>query len=156
MSQIGLLISWYTSDYILGRDDGVRVRITATEACGMSPKVFAFRMLPLNANTGETNGYFDHICSPVDLAEYPEDEPLAGASPQWFRLDYVDVLLRSWLEAEDFIAGVRSDLRRCVATLNRAQALVFGGQEVAGELCDSGEDSCDSSVSSSSSESGSE
>lgn len=135
MDTIGFLVTWEVSDSIVGRDDGVRVRIAVSEACGIGPNVFAYRLLPLNANTGETAGHFDHVCSPVDLAEYPEEVPHPGASPPWFRLAFVDVLLRSWAEADNFVESVLSDLRRLKATLTRVQTLLPGGMEEIGTVC---------------------
>ncbi len=124
-------IRWASSHYVYGQDDGVRVRFDVVCAGEMDTKVFAYRMLPLSPNGG-AEGFFSHICSPVDLEEYPEDGPLAGTSPEWFRLSYVDVLVRSVTEAEDFIAIVRDDVRRLVSTLNKMDAIFTGGTEVIG------------------------
>lgn len=125
-------IKWATSHYRFGQDDGVRVRFDAVCADGMPTKVFAYRMLPKSPNGG-AEGHFSHICSPVDLEEYPEDGPVPPMSPEWFRLSYVDVLVRSVTEAADFIQIVREDVRRIVATLKTMDSLFIGGVEAVGD-----------------------
>ena len=143
-------ISWATSHYTYGEDDGVRVRFTATCASGVSSKIFAYRMLPKNRTGGEV-GMFSHICSPVDLEDFPEDGPNPGASPGWFRLAFVDVMVRSVTEAANFIEVVREDVRRIIATLNTMDTLFHTGTELLGPDCESSSSASDSLSSSSSS-----
>ncbi len=126
---------WASSHYTFGRDDGVRVRFDVTCATGLETKIFAYRMAPVDAS-GLAHGFFSHICSPVDMAEYPADEPGVNQSPEWFRLSYVDVLVRSVTEAEDFIAIVRSDVRRLLSTLTKMDTIFTNGTEVVGVDCD--------------------
>lgn len=125
----GIRLHWACSHYVLGRHDGVRVRIDATGSCGMPTKVFGYRLLLTNPRTGLREGFFSHVCSPPDLADYPEDGPVAPRRPEWFRLAYVDVFLRSIQEAEDFIQCVRSDVRRLKATLDTMDTLIPEGDE---------------------------
>lgn len=106
-----LTLTWASSHYRFGRDDGIRVRVEVSCAVGMSSKIFAYRMLPANA-AGSRVGFFSHICSPVDIAEFPEDGPTATSSPEWFRLSYVDLLVRSVAEADELITLVTEDVRR--------------------------------------------
>lgn len=141
-------IKWATSHYRFGVDDGVRVRFDVVCATNMPTKVFAYRMLPKSPNGG-SEGWFSHICSPVDLEEYPEDGPVANWSPEWFRLSYVDVLVRSVQEAADFIQIVREDVRRIVNTLKTMDSIFNEGTEVMGD------EDCDPVVESSSSSAGS-
>ena len=64
---------------------------------------------------------FDHVCSTVDMAEYPvvtvdedgkllTDNTVNGESFKWCRTDIVDLLVRTLLIAEDFIEEVKSDV----------------------------------------------
>jgi hypothetical protein len=130
----GIQLTWTCSHYVYGRHDGVRVRIDAVAAQNMPLKVFAYRMLPRDPASGQDTGYFSHICSPPDLVDYPEDGPVTTRRPEWFRLAYVDVLLRSVAEAQDFVAGVYEDVRRLKATLDIMDALVTGGTEIIGTI----------------------
>ncbi|NDE17361.1 hypothetical protein EBZ80_20765, partial [bacterium] len=108
--------------------DGIRVRITASNAANMSDKIFAYQMLPLKPGASEKVGAFDHVCSPTDLEEYPEDDPIMNARPAWFRLNYVDVLLRSRAEVKSFIESVIDDVQRLKTTLDLTDTLLPGGE----------------------------
>lgn len=141
-------ITWEVSRYNYHSTDGIRVRITATGAELMPNKIFAYLMLPLVPGENERAGAFDHVCSPTDLEEYPEDEPLQDVRPEWFRLDYIDVILRSRAEVHAFIRDVAADVYRLKTTLDTADNLFPGG-----EIWFGGEPTASSSSSSSSSSS---
>lgn len=119
----GITLKWATSPYIYQQHDGIRVRIWVSDAQEMESAVFAYRMLTVAPATGEAAGHFSHICSSVDLAEYPEGEPVAPSRPEWFRLDSVDVLLRSQEEADNFITTVREDVAKLKVTLDTMDTL---------------------------------
>lgn len=154
-----LKLTWATSHYTLNLrldaertrvEHGIRVRIDVDCAVGLSPKIFAYRMLPV-APVAITEGFFSHICSPPDMAEYPEDGPTPGSSPEWFRLSYVDVFVRSVQEAEDFISIVREDARSLVQTLNKMDTIFTGGTEIVGSAdCQPQQSSSDNATGSSS------
>ena len=80
-------ITWSVSRYYLNNIDGIRVRIEADDATLMPTKIFAYQMAPVKPGETEPVGAFDHVCSAVDLEEYPEDEPVINSRPQWFRLN---------------------------------------------------------------------
>jgi hypothetical protein len=120
-------LTWSVSRYNFESTDGIRVRITASDPHLMSAKVFAYLMLPLVPGATERAGAFDHVCSPIDLEEYPENAPIPNSRPAWFRLDYVDVLLRSRAEVEAFIRDVVEDVQRLKATLDVMDTLIPGG-----------------------------
>jgi hypothetical protein len=121
-------LSWSVSRYNYQNTDGVRVRIEATDAELMPDKVFAYLLLPMKPAAGEREGAFSHVCSPTDLSEYPEDEPIAGQRPEWFRLNYVDVHLRSRSEAKRFIQDVTDDVNSLKNTLDLMDTLLPGGE----------------------------
>jgi hypothetical protein len=121
-------LTWSVSRYIDNATDGIRVRIVADQAVDMPTKIFAYMLSPMKPSVGEKVANFDHVCSPVDLEEYPEDEPLPGLRPEWFRLNYVDILVRSRAEAHDFIKDVIEDVQRLKTTLNLMDNLVPGGE----------------------------
>ena len=120
-------LDWAVSKYYYHGVDGVRVRIEASAAEGMTDKVFAYVLLPMKPGAGEREGAFSHVCSPTDLAEYPEDEPITGHRPEWFRLNYIDVHLRSRYEAKRLIQDVTEDVQRLKSTLDLMDTLLPGG-----------------------------
>jgi hypothetical protein len=124
-----LQLSWSCSRYIVNRIDGIRIRVWVSEAVGMTDKIFAYLMTPKNPTTAEKEGVFDHVCSPVDLAEYPEDAPIENSRPAWFRLDYVDLHLRSREEADDFLARVKLDAGGLRVSLDIMEVIAPTGTE---------------------------
>ncbi|MCK4661198.1 MAG: hypothetical protein KAV82_16885, partial [Phycisphaerae bacterium] len=153
MADRRIKIRWATSKFILNQIDGVRVRIDVLCAYGMTPYIFAYRNLSMDPATGEQGGWFDHVCTPADLEEYPKTSPIPGHQPEWFRLNYVDVFLRSRIEADALITDVRSDVRRLKNTLNTMDRIEPEGFEAVGGqlICASSSLSSVSSPSSSSS-----
>lgn len=121
-------ITWSVSRQYYNDIDGIRVRITATEATLMPTKIFAYLLRPLKPGSMEVVGAFDHICSAVDLEEYPEDAPIPDERPGWFRLDYVDVLLRSKEEVREFINSVLEDVQILKNTLDVGDELLPAGE----------------------------
>lgn len=149
-----------TSHYVANRIDGRRLRIEITDAEDMPAKVFAYLLMPMSPQTLTRVGEFDHVCSPVDLEEYPEDEPIPNHRPEWFRLNYVDVLLRSVTEIDAYLADVRADLQSLILTLNTADTLITVDEfwltdapDEAPETSSESSESSESSASSGSSES---
>jgi hypothetical protein len=120
-------LTWSVSHYNFNSTDGVRVRITASDAANMPSKIFAYQLLPMLPGANTRTGSFDHVCSPVDLEDYPEDEPLPKARPAWFRLNYVDVLVRSRAEVKAFLTDVADDVQRLKNTLDTMDTLLPGG-----------------------------
>lgn len=156
MSDRRIKINWAVSRFILNRIDGIRVRIEAECAQDMPTSIFAYRNLPVDPATGSQAGWFSHVCSPVDLEEFPENAPIPTHHPQWFRLSYVDVLLRSRVEANAFIEDVCDDVRRLQHTLTIMDTIEpEGSEEIGGAVtCEtSSSNSSDSSDSSDSSSS---
>jgi len=121
-------LTWTVSRYNYHSVDGIRVRIEADDARNMSPKVFAYLLQPIIPGQTERSGSFDHVCSPTDLEEYPEDDPLPNHRPEWFRLNYVDVILRSRTEVHAFIRDVAEDVYRLKGTLDLMDHMLPGGE----------------------------
>ena len=132
----GIRITWASSRYVLGRHDGIRIRIDVNEVCEvLDDRLFAYRMLPINPQTGSMAGHFSHVCSPTDLHEFPADAPIAGQEPAWFRLSYVDVLVRSQAEADNFLDAVKEDIQRLKTTLDTIDTLEATVDELYGTDC---------------------
>ncbi len=77
-----------------------RLRITASNPRGgMDQAVFLWREDPYNVVTGETLNTVLNVCSPSDMAEYPEGAPVAGTPYPFFRRDYLEVDVRALSQA---------------------------------------------------------
>lgn len=126
-------LEWAVSRYDINDIDGIRIRITATEANLMPTKIFAYQMLPMRPGGTQQIATFDHICSSVDLEEYPEDAAVPNSRPAWFRLNYVDVMVRSREEAREFINSILEDVKLLKNTLDIADNLLPGGDTWIGQ-----------------------
>lgn len=124
-----LHIVWSVSAFHSNSTDGQRLRIEVDESIGVSPKVFAYLMQPLSSSDQTQRAQFDHICSPPDLEDYPEDSPVVHSIPAWFRLNYVDLLFRSQHELQQALADIKVDLGSLISTLNLMDYLGHGGEE---------------------------
>lgn len=133
-------LTWEVSPYHYTLSDGIRVRITATNAQLMPNKVFAYMLVPSEPDAAEKIGAFDHVCSSADLEDFPEDAPTG--SSKWFRLDYVDVVLRSRAEVHAFLRDTAADVYALKNTLDLADRL-----NPVGELWIGGEPTSSSSSS---------
>lgn len=103
--------------------DGFRFRVEAHDANLMTASIF--RYLRRQSDTeGNTVDEFDGVCSPPDLEEFGEGEPIAGASPPYLRLDYVDVVFRSQSQADDAWAVIVEEVKALVDTLNIMDTIV--------------------------------
>jgi hypothetical protein len=121
-------LTWAVSRYRFGDNvDGIRVRIEASDPVNMPDTVFAYLMAPPRPGQETGTGAFDHVCSPTDLEEYPEAEPQPNSRPAWFRLNYVDVILRSRAEVKAFIRDVADDVQQLKKTLDIMDTLLPGG-----------------------------
>jgi hypothetical protein len=121
-------LTWTVSRYNYNGVDGIRVRIDADAAEEMPSKIFAYLMLPMKPGENSRSGAFDHVCSPTDLEEYPEDEPIPDYRPEFFRLDYVDVVLRSRTEVHAFVRDVAEDVYKLKRTLDLMDRMLPGGE----------------------------
>lgn len=126
-SERNINIQWSNSRYFSNDIDGIRVRLEAPDANLMPTKIFAYQMLPVRPGTTEQVATFDHVCSSVDLEEYPEDEALPNSRPAWFRTNYVDVFVRSRDEMRAFINNVLEDIQILKNTLDIADELLPAG-----------------------------
>jgi hypothetical protein len=68
------------------------LKVEVLDAKGISPKIFVYHQSPAGPD-GNTFAEFDHVATPVDLNEIPEDA--ASAVVPWFRTDKCEVWLRS-------------------------------------------------------------
>ncbi len=119
------LTPFFQREFIAGTGgyDGFRIKIVASDGDEIPDAIFAYRMLPLQPGQAETIGFFSHVCSSVDLEQFPLGAPRVNATPPWFRLDFVDVVLRSRAEADEFYAAVVADVANLVESMDHEDKL---------------------------------
>ena len=106
------------------RGDAFRIRITASAAEMMPDEVFLMRRNTRNATEGTTVDEFCAIASPDDLVNFPTDDPAVGASPPFFRVAVIDVLVASREIALELWDAVHERVCELVDALNRKDQLV--------------------------------
>lgn len=103
--------------------DGFRFRVEAHDPSLMPKAIFRYLRRQADSEGGEADE-FDGVCSPPDLEEFGEGEPVAGAAPPYLRLDYVDVVFRSQSQAEDAWKVIVEEVTSLVDTLNAMDTVV--------------------------------
>lgn len=68
------------------------MRVEVVEASGISPKIFVYHQSPAGVE-GNTFAVFDHVASPVDFQEIPEDA--ASETVPWYRTSKVEAWFRN-------------------------------------------------------------
>jgi hypothetical protein len=112
--------------YVPNVIDGFRFTLNVAGAVQMPTKIFRYRLVPFKVQATasqpptaiELKGAFDGVCSPADLEDFPEDWPAQNARPPWFRLDYVDLIVRSRSIADKAYSAIMYEVERLVDTLN--------------------------------------
>ena len=79
-----------SSERVGGLNYALRVEVVSSE--GMPSKIFVFHQIPAGIE-GNTFAEFDHVATPVDFQEIPEDA--ASEIVPWYRTDKCTVWFRS-------------------------------------------------------------
>lgn len=103
--------------------DGFRFRVEAHDAALMPKAIFRY-LRRQSDSEGNTADEFDGVCSPPDLEEFGETDPVTGASPPYLRLDYADLVFRSQSQADDAWKVIVEDVTSLVETLNVMDRIV--------------------------------
>lgn len=128
----GVELSVTSAEWTKDNRTGMRLRIDVVRAEGMPSKIFAYREEASGPNG--TVGVFSHVCNPTNLEEYPEDAPTDPNVPQWYRLDYVDIVYDSPKEAQEAEQIIREHVQALVDELNAADQLADAGTYQVGTL----------------------
>jgi hypothetical protein len=121
-----MLMPTFQRGYVSHVIDGFRFTLNVVSATMMPTKIFRYRVVPtkMQANASEPptaielKGFFDGVCSPADLEDFPEDWPLQNARPPWYRLDYIDLIVRSRTTCDQAYAAVLAEVQSLVDALD--------------------------------------
>lgn len=95
----------------------LHAEVTASD--GIPPKIFVYHQMPAGLD-GNTFAEFDHVATPVDMQEIPEDA--ASETVPWYRTDKVTVWMRNADDLETarrlFIDDINA-LQKAYDTLTR-------------------------------------
>ena len=95
---------------------GFRFTVEALDPWLMPDEIFRFERRPWSpANEAD---FFDGVCSPADLEEYPPDAPDPGSASKFFRKKIIDLVFRSQSEADEAWDLIQEEVDVLVSTLN--------------------------------------
>ncbi len=103
-----------------------RLRVEIEEAVGLDDRVFLYQRRPVNPHTGDYTDVFVTVCSPVDMEDYPPDEPDPARQYPFFRLNFAELDFRATsqaTEAYDIIVRELGTLCRALDRLERLQVV---------------------------------
>lgn len=103
--------------------DAFRLTIVASDAEDMPTKIFRYLQRPSAPGSSERTGFFDGVCSPVDLEEMPEDDPRPNEEPAWYRLETLDLLFRSQHDRDEAKTDIYGAVIALLNTLDLVDAL---------------------------------
>lgn len=93
--------------------------VEAFSAEGISPKIFVFHQSPAGID-GNTIAEFDHVATPVDMHELPEDA--ATETVPWYRTDKCTI----WLRSQDDVDTAEQLFVDDIAALQRSYDALSG------------------------------
>lgn len=100
----------------------LRVEVVDVDG-GMDPNIFLYRRDPYNPVTNEQLDVLFAMASPVDMADYPVGEPDPDAEFPFFRLDYMEIDVRSTRVADETWTTIVREANTLVLALDRLEEL---------------------------------
>mgnify|MGYP000597036515 CR=1 FL=1 len=100
-----------------------RLRVEVELTHGIEPQIFVYRRDLANPYTGDVLDTFFTIASPVDMAEYPSEEPDPQKAYPFFRKRFVELDFRSTALADEAWRLIVEEATTLVHALNRLEDL---------------------------------
>lgn len=117
----------------------LRIDVADRDNSGTDPNVFIYRRDPVNPYSGLANDTFFAVCSPPDMSEFPVGEPDPNKPFPFFRLNYVEVDLRSTTLVERVWAIIVREIDQLLQGLTRMEQLVVVQEVDVGPLTTTGD-----------------
>jgi len=109
-----------------------RLVVHVTAAVDIDPNVFLYLAAPLRDGETDREAFFQGVCSPKDMVDWPIGEPLADAEPPWLRHDSFDLLFpcltemtSAWTLLQDELATLCTTME-ALEVLHDSEAVEFG------------------------------
>ena len=113
----------FQSNYPINDGTGFRLRIDATEACGVNAAIFRYYQKPAESITGEVKSVGSGICTWPEMEDLPVGAPEDEQVPQAFRLDYWDQVYGSASLADEVWDLLQDHAQALLTAINRGQVL---------------------------------
>lgn len=96
------------------KEGTTRLEITA-EGINVTSKIFAIQVLPGSADPANNEFRFSHVCSPMELYEFPEDSVTDG---EYFRTESISMVFDTAEQANCVCNTIRYKVEHLVNELN--------------------------------------
>jgi hypothetical protein len=100
-----------------------RLRLEVAEASNMDPRVFVYRRDPVDPYTNDQLDTFFTVASPVDMEEYPPENPDPQKAYPFLRKSFVELDFRATETALDAERIILSELNVLVVAMTRLAQL---------------------------------
>lgn len=100
-----------------------RLRIEVETSHGMDPRIFVYRRDLANPYTNDVLDTFFTIASPVDMEEFPPEEPDSRKAYPFFRKRFVELDFRSTALADEAWKLIVEETTALVHAMNRLEGL---------------------------------
>ncbi len=123
-----LTLSRYGIEHVnLRRMGAYAIEVVATDPTdsGADPKVFLYLRQPPNPGDGSVDDVFLAVASPVDMVEYPADEPNDLMPYPIFRRNRFNILVRATSLAEQAWEGIITSVTELLEALDRFDTLTL-------------------------------
>lgn len=110
-----------TLNYSVKKTDKGTVSLTFN-AVGydISSNVFAIEVFPKSADPTLYNYRFSHVCSPAELIEFPENEPLDSS---YFRTDSIELIFDTDALVPHVVNNMKHDVKHLVDEFNALEEI---------------------------------
>lgn len=116
------LTRWEAGDDVdMGLYGAIRLRIVAENQINMDPNIFVWELLPKSPHQDVAEAVASHTASASDMAEFAVGEPNPGQ--EYFRLSYIDFLLRSVVDCNDTYKHTKTNVEVLVESLKALDEL---------------------------------
>lgn len=101
----------------------IRVRVEASDAEDMDNRVFVWRRDPINPYTSVVLNTFFTVASPVDMEEFPPEEPDPTKAYPFFRRSWVELDFRAVSDANEAWVKIVEVVCNLITALNLLENL---------------------------------
>lgn len=127
----------FQENFIVNAFTGFRLRVTASEANGLSDSIFLYVARPPVGAETESQGVIMGVCSAADMADWPDGAPEPNAVPAWYRRAVLDVVCPSRIDADLLWARIQKEVEVLIESLNATDELAISEPVVIGDLASS-------------------
>jgi len=120
------LDQWGQEDYVINTHRGFRLRIRASQGCGIDNEIFRYVVVRTDSQSGEHDYALSGVCTWPDLEQYPAYEPDQESDPPIVRLDYIDIVVDTEAIALDVWEVVQEEVEKLVNSIVAGQTLTAG------------------------------